>query len=316
MNYIDFNFYHLTDYLKNLSQKEIFENIKFNFEKIPVEYQNSLEDYFKKFNYWGKLNRKENNYEELTRRATSIHDHLNDFIWLYEKLEDYRSKKLLYAILNNWYQYDFQLLKECYENNYPDYFDLDIVKCDENEILVDLGAYTGDTILDYLKLYQQKYKKIYCYEITEESFQILKQNLNHYPNIEIRKKGVLDKKGIMSISHSQEGASANTITENGTEKIDIVSIDEDIQESITAIKMDIEGSEQLALKGCQHHIQKEHPKLLISVYHNHEDIWKIPRMIEEQQPGYKFYLRYHGGNVFPTEVTLIAIFPDKKNNSN
>ena len=38
---------------------------------------------------------------------------------------------------------------------------------DENEIIVDLGAYTGDTIIDYLNTYTD-YKKIYCYEIKDE----------------------------------------------------------------------------------------------------------------------------------------------------
>lgn len=311
MNYIDTSFYQLTNYLKKLSNQEILENIKYNFLHIPVEIQNSLEDYFKKFNYWGTLNKKARNYEELELRAASIHNHLDDFIWLYEKLEDYRSKKLLYAILNNWYRYDFSLLKECYENNYPDYFDLDIVKCNEEEVVVDLGAYIGDSILDYLKVYQEKYKKIYCYEITEESFQTLKQNLAKFPNIEFRKKGALDKKGMMSISHNQEELSANKVIENGTKEIEVVTIDEDIKQKVTLIKMDIEGAEEQALKGCQKHIQNEQPKLLLSVYHNHEDIWKIPKMIENMQKGYKFYLRYHGGNIFPTEVTLIAIY---KNN--
>ena len=30
-------------------------------------------------------------------------------------------------------------------------------------------------------------------------------------------------------------------------------------------------------------------------------------MIKEIDPTYKFYLRYHGGNVYPTEITLIAL---------
>lgn len=308
MNYIDTNFYQLTNCLKKLSKEEILENIKYQFEHISVEIQNSLEDYFRKFPYWGSLNKKTRDYKELENRANSIYNHLDDFVWLYERLEDYRSKKLLFAILNNWYRYDFSMLKECYENNYPDYFDLDIVKCDDKEVIVDLGAYVGDTILDYLKVYQEKYKKIYCYEITESSFQALKQNLSHYPNIEFRKKGALDKNGVMSISCNQEGVSANMVSEKGSEEIEVVSMDEDISEKVTLIKMDIEGDEQLALKGCKKHIQMDKPKLLLSVYHNHEDIWKVPKLIEEIQPGYQFYLRYHGGNIFPTEVTLIAIY--------
>lgn len=61
------------------------------------------------------------------------------------------------------------------------------------------------------------------------------------------------------------------------------------------------------IKGARQHILKDHPKLLISVYHSNEDLWKIPQMIREIDDSYRFYLRYHGGSIYPTEITLIAI---------
>lgn len=307
-NSIDKNFYNLISILKKLTKEEILNNIKNSYQSLNYETKKSIEDFFKKFNYWGTLNYEDNDYEEINRRSNSIYNHLNDFIWLYEKLEDYRSKKVLYAILNNWYCYDFITLNECRENTYKDYFDLDIVKCNENEVFVDLGAFTGDTITDFLNEYNGKYKKIYAYEITEESFAQLKNTLSNLTNIELRKKAVLDKNSKVYIEKNINGASANKIIETGIKTIEAVSLDEDIKEKITTIKMDIEGSEKKALIGATNHIKNEHPNLLISVYHNHEDIWKIPKIIEKIQTGYQFYLRYHGGNIFPTEVTMIAIY--------
>ena len=70
---------------------------------------------------------------------------------------------------------------------------------------------------------------------------------------------------------------------------------------------DIEGYEQKALLGARGHIVREHPKLLFSVYHNNEDLWKIPRMIHEMSPDYKFYLRFDGSPIYPTEITLFAL---------
>ena len=97
------------------------------------------------------------------------------------------------------------------------------------------------------------------------------------------------------------------ISKNGTIKIETITLDEDIKEKITIIKSDIEGSEQKALKGAKNHIIKEHPKLLISIYHSNNDIWQIPKLIKEMDNSYKFYLRYHGGMIYPTEITLIAL---------
>lgn len=310
-NSIDKKFYDLISNLKRLTEEEIFNNIKYCYKKLNPDTKKSIEAFFSKFDYWGTLNHNKDDYEEIKRRANSIYNHLEDFIWFYKKLEDYRSKKLLYAILNNWYCYDFITLKKCQENTYKDYFDLDIVECDENEVFVDLGAFTGDTIIDFLNHYNGKYKRIYAYEVTEDSFKQLEQTLCNFPNIELRKKAVLDKKTSVFIEKNIAGASANKIMETGIESIEAVSLDIDIKEKITTIKMDIEGSEEKALIGATNHIKNEQPKLLLSVYHNHEDIWKIPKMIEEIQSGYQFYLRYHGGNIFPTEVTLIAIYKEK-----
>ena len=294
MNIIDKNFNNLVKEIKNQSLEEVYQSIRSYFANIPENIQFALEDYFIKFPYWGKLNKKENNYEELFNRAESLKKHIEDYVWLYNHLQDYRSKKLLFAILNNWYQFDFDTLNTSIEKNYPHYFDLDIIKSNKDEVIVDLGAYTGDTILDYINYYgTENYKKIYCYEITDEIFKILQNNLYHYPNINYQN----------SVDHS-----ANMIDKTGEIEIDTTTIDEDIKEVITLIKMDIEGSEQKALIGCEKHIKNDHPKLLISVYHNHEDLWKIPKMIENMCPGYKFYLRYYGNNIFPTEIVLLGIY--------
>lgn len=308
MNTIDKNFKDLTNIIKNQSLEEVYSHIKDCFDKIHPSIQASLEDYFKKFDYWGKLIIAENNYEELYNRAESLKNHLDDYIFLYDKLEDYRSKKLLFAILNNWYNFDFETLKTSSETNYLHYFDVDLINCDDKEVIVDLGAYIGDTIIDYFNTYGiSQYKKIYCYEITDESFENLKNNLAYYPNIEFIKKAVGNEIGNLYINKSSVDNSANTISDKGEISIPVTTLDEDIKEQITMIKMDIEGSEQKALEGCKQHIINEHPKLLISVYHNHEDLWKIPKMINEMTDTYKFYLRYYGNNIFPTEIVLFAI---------
>ena len=247
-------------------------------------------------------------YEEIRNRAKTLKDHSKDLQWVYDHLGDYRSKKLLYGILNNWLQYDFKTIGECQEKTFCDYFDLDLVKVNEESVLVDLGAYTGDTALDFIRSYHGIYKKIYCYEITEESVLELKKNLANYQNIIFQKKAASDKEEVLFLSSSSVDASANSLMTTGEKEIISTTIDQDILEKVTMIKMDIEGFEQKALQGCRRHIIEEHPTLLLSVYHNFEDIWKIPKMIAEMTDGYQFYLRYHGGNIFPTEVTLIAIY--------
>lgn len=307
MNQIDLKFALLMNEIRSLSEQELYHQIRLSFEQIPDATRNNMMNFFNQFLYWGSMDIEHNNFEEIELKVHELKEHVDDFEDLYINLEDYRSKKLLYAILNNWVHYDFNTLSEVIEKCYDDYFDLDLIPTCNEEVFVDLGAYTGDSTISFLRNYGDSYKKIYAYEITPETYQILVSNLKDYPNVVCYLKGVGDTRSSLSVVNSSADASANTVfvSDNGT--IPMVTLDEDIGEKLTMIKADIEGFEQEALLGAINHIKNDHPKLLISVYHKNEDLWKIPKMIKEIDPTYKFYLRYHGGNVYPTEITLIAI---------
>ena len=153
----------------------------------------------------------------------------------------------------------------------------------------------------------ENYKKIYCYDITKSNIDALKINLANYPNITCYNKALSNNQEPLFITENSVSTSANIVTEKGNRKIEASTLDIDIQEPITLIKMDIEGYEKKALEGAKNHIKNDKPKLLISVYHNHEDLWKIPKIIKEYNKDYKFYLRCYGTRIFPTEIVLIAV---------
>ena len=60
---------------------------------------------------------------------------------------------------------------------------------------------------------------------------------------------------------------------------------------VTMIKMDIEGSELEAVKGCRQTIKLHKPDLAISVYHRPEHVWDIVLYLDNLQAGYTYYLR-------------------------
>jgi len=57
--------------------------------------------------------------------------------------------------------------------------------------------------------------------------------------------------------------------------------------------MDLEGSEMKALKGAENIIEKNMPKLGISIYHSNQDMIDIPEYLMKRYPKYKFYIRQH-----------------------
>lgn len=308
MNKVDKLFKELINKINLMTKEEIYFNIKKSFDKIPIETKRSIEVFFNKFNYWGKIDLENNNYEALYEKAITLKENTEQFNWLYFTLKDYKSKKLLYGILNNWFCYDFNTVKPCLGTPYKHYFDLDIIPHCENEVIVDLGAYTGDTILDYIDTYgENSYNKIYCYDITDEVFIYLKNNLSKYKNIIYRKKAISDKIGNLYLEANSSSISANRVCEEGDILLDSTTLDEDIKEKVSMIKMDIEGHEKKALLGSINHIKNDNPKLLISVYHNNNHLWELPKLINDINPNYDYYLRCYGNCIYPTEIVLFAI---------
>lgn len=308
MNVTDLSFYSLIDEIAHLEVDELYRRIRENFAAVNPVTARNMAVFFNKFGYWGKLEPEKGIYEEIELKATALRSHLSDYLWVYERLCDYRSKKTFYAVLSNWYRYDFTCTAKAKEYLFDDYFDLDLVKCSRDEVVVDLGAYTGDTTLSYIRNYGEEcYKRIYCYEITPSVFAVLKNTLARYRDIEYRLKGVSDECGAMKLQLSCGGNSANVLSLVGEETVETTTLDADISEPVSLIKADIEGYELKALRGAARHIVNDHPKLLISVYHSNDDIWEIPKTIHAFSSDYRFYLRFKGSCIYPTEITLFAL---------
>lgn len=90
-----------------------------------------------------------------------------------------------------------------------------------------------------------------------------------------------------------------------SEYIEVIQLDEFLKgERITFVKMDIEGAEYDALKGAAQIIKEQKPKLAISIYHTPNDIIKIPELLLELRPDYKFYIRHY--SLLPNEIILYA----------
>lgn len=240
-------------------------------------------------------------------RVKEIKEHVEDFVWMFQELKDLRSKRALCNILYSWIRYSPQYLSNIKDHIFEQYFDMDLMQSEEDEVFVDVGAYHGDTVLSYIQHYCH-YKKIYCYEAFDKNMEICKNNLRGFSNIEYRECAVGKQNGIAYINISEDH-SACTISDsdNGTKGIEIVSLDEDISDKITFIKMDIEGSEYNALLGAKRHIRNDHPKLAVAAYHNNQDLWRLAKIIKDLDDGCHFYLRYYGGVGYPSEYVLYGI---------
>lgn len=289
-------------------RKAVIRNLKYFSDSNNALYTRSI-NYFNKYNFWGTYHPDMEDFELAENRAHALTEHLDDFEWVFHNLSDYRSKKILVNILYYWLMSDTRRIEQIYDKTFNQYFDHDLVKCNKNEVFVDIGGYTGDTLVSYARNFGKDcYKRMYCYEIVPAGIQYIEENVKRLEleNVSIRQKGASSKNGTMYLTDDAL-TSINQLSENGTIEVPTVRIDDDIEEKVTFIKMDIEGGEEDALLGCTGKIKQYHPKLALSVYHNYKDMWKLPCIIYDVDPSYKFYLRYYGSSVLPTEYVLYAI---------
>lgn len=234
---------------------------------------------------------------------------IQHYDWLYSRLE-HDASRLVFANLVAYRLFPVQdFIKAAYDGKHPQYFDKGIVSCDENEVFVDCGGFTGDTTEEFIRQFR-KYKRIYVYEPSPDNLQTCRHNLSKYDRVTVRPCGVGEKSNTLTME--SDGSSGTFMAEKkapDSQGIQIVSLDEDIQEPITFLKMDVNGFEIPALLGAKRHIRDDFPKLAICTYHIVSDMWEIPRLIDAIHPGYRFYIRHYN---FPQNwKTVIYAIPPK-----
>lgn len=313
-NVFDQEFLNLMQYIWQSSEAALCRKMKDTlneWKKTPegrAAYQGFVE-YFERFPLWGSLHPQTGDYDTLKRRAAVLKRHSYDFLWLYRRLEDYLSRRTLTAILINWAVLDLGYPQKV-KSIFLDYWEPDIFPNNAGDVLVDVGAFTGDSIAQYVQVYGTGYKRIYAYEVSPESCAAMRESVKKQGlhDVVIRNKGAGSQHGELFLSRSASDASANQLTadRDAGQRIETVPLDEDLPEPVTFLKMDIEGAEWDTLLGCEKIISQQHPKLAICVYHGYDDLWRIPALIEGMYPGYEFYLRHYGGNLIPTEFVLLC----------
>lgn len=178
------------------------------------------------------------------------------------------------------------------------------IQLKEGDIIIDCGAYTGDTVQKYLK--SLKKCEIHAIEPFSESFQKLNDNKikGNWDNVYIYNCAVSDKIKDSFIAYNESDkftgmkiSSADTKQKQYAKAVQVNTMDNLLRniENVNYIKMDIEGEEKNALMGAKNIINKFRPKLMISGYHKIEDFWEIPMIIAEMEKDYKIYVGHAPG---------------------
>lgn len=206
----------------------------------------------------------------------------------YEMLADEKSRKDFVDVLNFKISGKVQYLFCCESEKEKIYND--ILHLSENETTVDLGAYDGDTIREFLAVTKGKYEKIYAFEPDAKNFKKLCDKTAELPGIERFNLGAWNRKETLFFK-KQKSRNSHLADEGIPVQFD--SVDNIVKDDVTFIKMDIEGAEMNALEGARKTIERCHPKLYVCAYHRNEDMFALPIKIKELSEDYRIYFRHH-----------------------
>lgn len=166
-----------------------------------------------------------------------------------------------------------------------------ILKLGKNEAYVDLGAYNGDTIEEFLRYTGGAYKKITALEPNAKNFKKLYDNCSALKNSELLQLGAWSEKATLIFNNKAGRNSA--VAEKGVET-QVDAVDNILRGgSATYVKADVEGADYETLLGMKNTLKNCKPKLNFAAYHRFEDIFRLPLLINRMNPEYKIYLRHH-----------------------
>lgn len=204
----------------------------------------------------------------------------------YSLLADEESKRVYRDILNFKVSGKIKYLLSSFCDKSKVYSD--ILNLNENEEIIDLGAYDGDTIREFTAATGGKYKHITALEPDKKSYKKLLKNTDGMKNISTLNMGVWSKRDTL-IFDAEAGRNSKLSAEGVS--VEVTDIDS-LNITPTFIKMDIEGSEMKALEGAEKTIKKYLPKLYICAYHRNEDLFALPLKINGLSEKYKIYFRH------------------------
>lgn len=234
-----------------------------------------------------------------------IHEHLGEFDEIYQWLGDDLSRKTFVSYINTKLSFDNTSLQNLRVS--PQYFpsDLPAFAPRMNDVFVDGGAYTGDTLSVFVsKTGPTGCNRYYAFEPDAHNA----EKLIHYRNshglsfVEVIQCGLWREQASLRFEGSR--LTRSLISDSGDMEIKVDSIDR-LGIPPSFIKMDIEGAELDALKGAAQTIKRLKPRLAIALYHRPGDLLEIPAFIKSLHSGYRFFLRIH--SPMSEEMVLYAI---------
>lgn len=218
-----------------------------------------------------------------------IAENINAIKSAYSLFEDELSKKVYKNVLAFYYTGELYLLDEITTDKDEAFKSL--LQLGDSEVYVDLGAYNGDTIDEFLHYCKGSYRKIVAFEPNSKNFAKLQTHCGNMSNIDLWQLGSYSRNTVLTFNNKAGRNSA--ISDKGVETR-VAAVDSILCGlAASYIKADVEGADVETVLGMKKTLQNFKPKLNFAAYHRFEDIFRLPLLIKQINSEYKIYLRHH-----------------------
>lgn len=242
-------------------------------------------------------------------------EHYGEICDVAELFSDQRSREVYADIINYKLTGSLDCLKSSSECGDPG---IGILRYDRYRIMLDLGAYTGDTARHAVEN-MPNLERIIALEPEPRAFRKLTEYANsaNLPVIPVNAAAWDEDTALTFTGGVGRGSTADAdgrTSHRGQRSYEVQALTPDTAAggaAVDYVKYDVEGAEARALRGSVGLISDFAPDMLISLYHRSEDIFALPRLVRELCPNHKLCLRRAEG--FPAwDINLYAVTEERK----
>ncbi len=225
--------------------------------------------------------------------STYFNAHFEQFSRVYSLLADDISKTAYVEVLRYKLTGSLVPLKTC-ETPIEEAYQT-IIRPHEDSVYADIGAYNGDTLLEYMS-YAGTPKDVYAFEPDARNYKKLVAcaeahgiSTEHLYNIAAWNKA----ETLTFYARSGRGSAKTTFHDRAKEiQIPADCVDAYLPDHVDFINIDAEGSDLAVIQGMEQTLKRGTAIISCAVYHRNEDMFAIPQAFFEANPHCKIYVRH------------------------